>query len=107
MIFRGVPQLSGLGASDTRSWGVALWEWWNPEQVQAEYAAVGKPVPTVEQIKAQAVYDATVATGESAGNVVEAFQNAGSAVVGTAFDLSKLLMIGAVAALVLFLIARK
>lgn len=90
-------------ASDTRSFGGALWEWLHPEQVQAEYAAVGAAVPSIEDIRAQAIYDASVATGETADSVIEKFQSAASAGLGTI----SLVALGALAIGLVFLSGRK
>jgi hypothetical protein len=39
------------------NFGAAVWAFFHPHQVQAEYQAVGKPVPTIEDIQGTAVAD--------------------------------------------------
>jgi hypothetical protein len=70
-------RISGLGQfSPSESVGAALWEFFNPAQVQEEYRAVGKPVPPVAEIMTGAADAAVSQAGEglrqAVGNVFSA-----------------------------------
>lgn len=84
---------------DTRSFGAAVWEFLNPAQVQREYEAVGKPIPTYGDIYEAALNDAITAARESARNAAEAAERG----VGAALDVGKFALTAAAIVAVLYL----
>lgn len=72
--------MRGLGETqDTRSIGAAFWELLHPSRVQAEYEAVGAPVPTIGEVIGGAFDDAMTAAAEGEHNIGENLQAAASA----------------------------
>ena len=89
-------RISGLGQfSPSESVGAALWEFFNPVQVQEEYRAVGKPAPSVAEIMTGAADAAAVQAGEGVRQAV-----------GGVFTAGKWLIVGLVAVGVLVVISR-
>ena len=68
------PQPS-VGSEGT--FGAAVWAFFHPHQVQAEYAAAGEPVPAATDIMAGAVSDAETHAGAAVTSGFQQFAQAG------------------------------
>lgn len=89
---RTVTGMGGLGGPG--SIGASIWEILHPEQVQAEAAAVGAPIPSIMDV-------ITGNAGDIANDVTTNVSSALDATTSGIKDLSKWLAIGAVLWLVL------
>lgn len=72
----------------TEGWGAKVFEWTHPEQVAAEYAAVGKdaPPPTTAEDVLSAATEQTLDTAHAAGeSLATGFDLAKKALIAGAF----------------------
>jgi hypothetical protein len=75
--------LSGLGQdTSTQGIGASIWDFLHPSQVQAEYAAVGKDVPTTGEVLGTAFDTAIQKSAEDVATVEQAAQTAAEAIPG-------------------------